>query len=254
MTSILFDVLCIVGLALVGRRYGGSRLGATLAFAWAAYPFTQYVSSSNTNDAILPAFLIWGFWLASAPWARGAFAALSGLTKFASLIVVPLWLGYRGSPLRFAAGFVAAAAASLAVLLLEPDVAEAARLFVERTLVWQIDRESPFSIWGWGQYHAAGIPDLHLVQRALQVLLVAAAVAVAFVPRQKSPLQLAALTGALLVGFELVLTHWFYLYLPWFFPFAAIALLASSPPAGAAPAETPVERDDSERRELVAAG
>jgi hypothetical protein len=23
-----------------------------------------------------------------------------------------------------------------------------------------------------------------------------------------------------------VLTHWFYLYIPWFFPFAAIALLA----------------------------
>ena len=28
-----------------------------------------------------------------------------------------------------------------------------------------------------------------------------------------------------LIGFELVLTHWFYLYLPWFFPFVAIALL-----------------------------
>ena len=30
----------------------------------------------------------------------------------------------------------------------------------------------------------------------------------------------------MLIGFELVLTHWFYLYLPWFFPFVAIALLA----------------------------
>jgi hypothetical protein len=34
------------------------------------------------------------------------------------------------------------------------------------------------------------------------------------------------LTGALLIGFELVLTHWFYLYIPWFFPFVAFALLA----------------------------
>ena len=42
-------------------------------------------------------------------------------------------------------------------------------------------------------------------------------------PRRKSPLQLAALTGALLIGFELVLTHWFYLYIPWFFPFVAVA-------------------------------
>jgi hypothetical protein len=36
------------------------------------------------------------------------------------------------------------------------------------------------------------------------------------------------LTGALLIGFELVLTHWFYLYIPWFFPFVAFALLATS--------------------------
>ena len=39
--------------------------------------------------------------------------------------------------------------------------------------------------------------------------------------------QLAALTGALLIGFEIVLTHWSYFYLSWFFPFAAFAVLAS---------------------------
>jgi hypothetical protein len=40
---------------------------------------------------------------------------------------------------------------------------------------------------------------------------------------------MAALTGAVLVGFELVLTHWFYLYLPWFFPFIALALIGPLP-------------------------
>ncbi len=29
------------------------------------------------------------------------------------------------------------------------------------------------------------------------------------------------------MGFELVLTHWFYLYIPWFFPFVIYATLAS---------------------------
>jgi hypothetical protein len=58
------------------------------------------------------------------------------------------------------------------------------------------------------------------------VLLLVAAVAVAFVPRRKSPLQLAALTAALLAGFELVQTYWLYTYIPWFFPFAAITVLA----------------------------
>jgi len=50
---------------------------------------------------------------------------------------------------------------------------------------------------------------------------------VAFVPRTKTPLQLAALTGALLIGFELVLTHWSWLYIPWFFPFVVFALLSN---------------------------
>ena len=93
---------------------------------------------------------------------------------------------------------------------------------------WQIRRDSPFSIWDWRQYHA-GLPDLHILQRVLEGLLIAGAVAAYFLPRRKSPLQLAALTAALLLGFELVLTHWFYLYLPWFFPFAAFAVLAPAP-------------------------
>jgi hypothetical protein len=64
------------------------------------------------------------------------------------------------------------------------------------------------------------------LQRVLEGALVVVAVAFAFVPQRKSPLQLAALTAVLLIGFELVLTHWFYLYIPWFFPFAAFALFA----------------------------
>jgi hypothetical protein len=233
-TSIVFDVLALVGLALVGWRFGGQWLAAALPFAWAAYPFTQYVSSSNTNDSIMPVLLIFGFWLVTSPWARGIFVALSGWTKFASLVVAPLWLSYPG-PLRlrrlrpsveFVSGFVAATLASFFVLLLEPGVVHAAQDFYDRTLRSQIDRESPFSLWDWRQYHARGLPDLHLVQRILEGLLVAGAVAVAFLPRRKTPLQLAALTAALLLGFELVLTHWFYLYIPWFFPFVAYAALA----------------------------
>ena len=233
LTSILFDVLCLLGLGLVGLRYGGPWLGAALAFAWAAFPFTQYVSQSNTNDSIVPVFLIYGFWLAAWPWLRGVFAALSGWTKFATLVVAPLWLTYPG-PLRrprpalaFAAGFVLATLAAFSVLLLDAHPVQAAQAFYERTLKTQVTRESPFSLWDWAQYHARGIPDLHVVQWVLEGLLVLGAVAAAFVPRIKTPLQLAALTGALLLGFELVLTHWFYLYVTWFFPFVAFALLAN---------------------------
>ena len=258
-TAIVFDLLCLLGLALVGLRFGGLRLASTLAFAWVAFPFTQYASSSNANDAIAPAFLIWGFWLVSSPWARGAFTALAGWTKFFALIVAPLWLTYpdvrklRLTAPRFIAAFALATVAAFSVLLLEPDLIEAGRLVFERTVESQITRESPFSLWDWGQYHAAGIPDLHAAQLVLEGLLVIGALVAAVLPTRKSPLQLAALTGALLIGFELVLTHWFYLYIPWFFPFAAVALLAAAPAAEAL--RVPEERRSGrESRDLVPAG
>jgi hypothetical protein len=227
-TSILFDLLSMAGLWLVGRRFGGLQLAAALAFAWAAYPFTQYSSSSNTNDTVMPCLLIFGFWLVSSPAGRGAFAALSGWSKFAALVVAPLWLTYPGRrpSRRFAGGFAAATLAAFSVVLLEPSPLHELRVFWDRTVTWQVGRDSPFSLWDWKQYYARGLPDLHLVQRVLQALLVAGALAAAFVPRTKSPLQLAALTAALLAGFELVLTYWLYTYIPWFFPFAAIAVLA----------------------------
>ena len=230
-TTIGWDLLCLLGLALVGRRLGGPRLGATLAFAWVAWPFSQYASSSNTNDLIQPALLVWGFYFASSPAIRGGFLALGSLTKFAPLLLLPLWSGYpetrRGRPRAlFLAGFVVATALAFWVLLLEPSPWHAARVFFDRTIRVQVGRESPFSLWDWRQYHARGLPDLHLVQRGLEVLLVAGALALWRWPRHRSPLQLAAFSAAVLIGFELVLTHWFYLYLPWFFPFVAIALLA----------------------------
>ena len=50
-----------------------------------AYPFTAYTLNANTNDAIMPAFLLWGFWLVP-PVARGASVALAGWTKFGALL------------------------------------------------------------------------------------------------------------------------------------------------------------------------
>jgi hypothetical protein len=250
-SSIAFDLLCLLGLALVGLRFGGPRLGVTLAFAWVAYPFTQYVSSSNTNDALPPLFLIWGFWLLTSPAARGAAVALSGWTKFAPLVLGPLWASYPERRLRptlvFAGSFVLASLAVFSILLLDGHPLGAAQTFWHRTIGWQLDRQSPFSLWDWRQYHA-GLPDLHVVRRVLEGLLLVGAVAVYFVPRRKSPLQLAALTAALLLGVELVLTHWFYLYLPWFFPFAAFAVLAPTAEPLRAAVRAPVERP---RQELV---
>jgi hypothetical protein len=228
-TSIAFDVLVVAALALIGLRFGGARLAVALAFGWCAFPFTAYALNANTNDAIMPAFLVLGFWLATSPWARGAAVALSGWTKFAALLVAPLWASYprldRARVLRFAGGFAAASLAAFAVLLLEPSPVAAARTFWERTLGFQAGRDSPFSLWGWGQYHAEGIPDLGVVQPVVAGLAVVLALLLVLRPREKGPLELAALTAALLVAFQLALPHWFYLYVPWVLPFVLLWLL-----------------------------
>jgi hypothetical protein len=248
-TSVLWDILCIIGLWLVGWRFGGARLAATLGFAWAAWPFSQYASSSNTNDMIQPALLIFGFYFLSSPWLRGAFGALGALVKFSPLVVLPLWSGYpdsrdRGSRRRFLFGALVAAAASFVVILFDPHPLHGAEVFVHHTFGYQFGRSSPFSLWDWRQYHAKGLPDLHWVQKVLEVALIVGAIALYRWPRRRSPLQMAAFTGALLLGFEMILTHWFYLYLPWFFPFVAFAVLAPRMAEAPAPVAVLDEEED----------
>jgi hypothetical protein len=253
-SALLFDSLTLIGLALVGWRFGRGRLAATLPFAWAAYPFTQYVSSSNANDALLPCLLVFGFWLVTSAPARGLFVGLASWAKFAALLLVPLWASYPDGLRRpravvlFALGFLAATALGFWVLLLEPDPIHAARVFWDRTFDFQLGRDSPFSIWGWAEY--PGYPDLSVPQTVLKVMLVVAALVCGVLPRRKTAIQLAALTAFLLVGFELVLTHWFYLYIPWFLPFVAFALLAPAAQPAREPAE---ETGDHEIRTLAAA-
>ena len=254
-TTVAFDLLALIGLAAVGFRFGGPVLAAMLAFAWAAYPFTQYAANSNTNDVLMPALLVWGFFLLTSDLGRGALAALAGWAKFAALIVAPLWASYPTvrrprHALLFALGFLLATVMCGWILLLDGHPGHALHVFYERTISIQVHRRSPFSIWDWGQYHA-GLPDLHLLQKVLQAVLVVGALGVAVVPREKSPLQLAALTAALLIGFQIVLTHWSLFYVTWFFPFAALALLSGTSlstehelaEAEAAPTKTPPHED-----------
>ena len=51
------------------------------------------------------------------------------------------------------------------------------------------------------------------------------AAGVAFVPRRKTAVQVAALGAAVLIAVQLGLSHWFYLYIVWWLPLALIALL-----------------------------
>jgi hypothetical protein len=224
--AILFDLLCLGGLFLLGRRIRGPTLGVVLAYAWAACPFTLFSLDTNSNDALVAAFLIGVLLVARSAPGRGALTALAGATKVAPLILAPLLATHGAPPKRristialFTIAFVTVAAIALLPIWLQGDL----RLIWDRTVGFQLDRGAPFSVWG----YYGGLDGL---QRAVQVATVAFAVAAAFIPRRRDVIGLAAVAGALLVALQLGMTYWFYLYIVWVLPFAFVAFLAREGP------------------------
>jgi hypothetical protein len=55
---------------------------------------------------------------------------------------------------------------------------------------------------------------------------------VAFLPRRRTLPQIAALAAGVLIAVQLTADHWFYLYIPWFLPLVAAALLDTRRPTG----------------------
>jgi hypothetical protein len=223
--AIAFDLLCVGGLFLLGRRLrsgdDGRALGLGLAFAWAACPWTLYTMNANANDSLIAALGIGALLTLASPMARGAMVALAAAAKFGSAALAPLFATGDGERRwRSAAIFTLAFAVVCAVVILPflPD--GGLREFYDRTLGYQATRGSPFSVWGLA-------PSLHFAQAPFRVAVVALAVAVAFFPRFKTPVQIAGLACAVTIAIQLTATHWFYFYVVWFLPFALVASFAS---------------------------
>ena len=232
--ALLFDLLACLLCFLVGRRVRGPDLGIVMAYAWAAYPFTLYVQMSNANDALVAALVLAALWAAGSARGRGAFVALAGLTKFAPLALAPLFAAHPRPRVRsiawFAAGFAVAALLAFAPILPHNGL----RAFWDHTIAFQANRGSPFSIWG---LYDPDVGWLDVAQHAVQVAGAALAVALAFVPRRRDVVGLAACAAAIVLALQLGVTHWFYLYIPWFFPLVMLALVGRfGPPAAAAAA------------------
>jgi hypothetical protein len=97
--AVFFDLATFVLLLLLGRRIrpgpAGNKLAATLAFGWAAYPYTAYALLSNSNDTLVAMLLVASLLVLARPAARGAMAALATFTKFAPAVLVPMLATYR---------------------------------------------------------------------------------------------------------------------------------------------------------------
>jgi hypothetical protein len=234
-TTIMFDLLLLLGLFLLGRRLRAgparTRMGIALAYAWAAYPYSALLIAANTNDALVPLFVVFALVVVTSSPARGAFAALGGMAKFAPLIVAPILVVGRG-PFRWrsvlVAGGVFVAVCAAVLLPFIPD--GGFREFWDTTLGFQIHRTSPLSVW-------VRDPSLHWLRSVTEVFAVGLAVTAVFLPRRRTVGQLAALCAAVLAATQVSTNYWIYFYIAWFAPLVLVALFEQHPQLGPAPRE-----------------
>jgi glycosyl transferase family 87 len=227
--AIAFDLLTLAGLILLGTRLrpgrDGKLVGAALGWAWVAYPYTAFALETNSNDTLVALACVAALLALTLEPARarlsavgrGAAIGLGAAAKFVPIVLLPLFAGRR---LRTAllCALAAAAILALVVLPLVPD--GGLRELYDRTVGYQAARPSPFSVWGQE-------PGLDWLQTGVKVATAALALLVSFLPRRRDARQVAALGAALLIGVELAMTHWFYLYVVWFVPFVLIVLLTA---------------------------
>jgi hypothetical protein len=255
--AIAFDLLAVALLFLLGRRVRGPTLGIALAYAWVSYPFTLFALESNSNDTLVAVLVLGALLAASSAPARGAFAALAGLAKFAPLALAPL-LATHGARARlepggngFQAPHLAPRArprvssafvlAFLVVVVLASIPAlghDSLHIIYQRTIAYQAGRGSPFSVWGL----FGGLGGVELV---VQLAALGLALALAVIPRRPDLIGLAAVCAAVLIALQLGVQHWFYLYIPWFFAPLILALLGAR-----SPGRLGAGSDHAARREL----
>ena len=223
--TILAFLAGAIAMLLAGWRFSGPRGGAAMFFAWSVFPYTLYSTNNNTNDVMVAAIAAIGLAAAASPIGRGATIAAGFAIKLYPLMLGPLWLlheGRRRIPMiDFFLGGAAVLMMSFWVLALDGNPIEGARLFYEKSIAFQGDRETPWTIY-------AQVPWTKTFQLPMQILVFFVALSVAFLPQRRTVRRLAALSAALVIGFQLTVNYWFYPYVTWFEPFVFLALLTAT--------------------------
>src|SRR5260221_12509812 len=146
--AVAFDLATFALLIWLGLRIRpgpvGRKLAATLAFGWAAYPYTAYALESNSNDTLVAALLVATLLVLTRPAPPAALAALATLPKFAPLVLAPLLATYRARP-RTIAIFALVFLATIGLLMLWPAIDPGLHTVYDRTIAYQSNRDSPFS-------------------------------------------------------------------------------------------------------------
>ena len=172
--AVFFDLATFALLIFLGLRIRpgpeGRKLAATLAFGWAAYPYTAYALESNSNDTLVAMLLVATLLVLARPvaearwrpWRRSPSSPPPCWCR-CSLRIGPRVLSPQGThrPLRSQSSSGAAPLRrhprafvcrclrpAAVVVMLWPAIDPGLHTFYDRTIAYQAGRDSPFSIWG----------------------------------------------------------------------------------------------------------
>lgn len=234
-TTILCHMLVLIGMVLIGwRHFGSPATGVGVATLYLLLPLTAL--NIEKIDHLLPsAILVWALYAYKRPLLSGALFGVAGFFLF-PLFLLPLWIGFywRRGASRFLYGFLFVTA-GLAVLIW---ALPALRTFMETwttSMVWRARGFGPSeeTIGFWTQMN-------EMWRWPILVIYIAAAVAVAFVPKEKNLAELLALSVLLIVAMQFLYADRGGTYIHWYLPYLLLMIfrpnLSEVRPPAVAPA------------------
>ncbi len=189
--------------------------------AWFAFPPVLLAASGGSNDLLLAACLAWMLALRTRAATSMLLLAMGAWVKLVPLILVPIWIPFRRRELARACAVAVAVSGAMVGLLVALGGLGAVSAMLH-SLSFQFQRGSYSTPW-----YTFELEWLQpLAQAAVLVTLLAAMLHLRADPSARTdPVRLSAIAAALLLGVQLAANYWTWSYLPWVFPFLAVALL-----------------------------
>jgi hypothetical protein len=217
-TGLFLDLLTLFGLYLLARKKSGHVTGLAVVFIYGISPYILGMASETgleraSHIAGMP-FIIFALLLLHRPVISGLLLGIATGMLYYPLFLAPLWFGYlwRGDGIRKGLFFLVAYAAIgiiciiMLISMVQPiDESESSvGAFIDDTIAQQQFKtgygNSPLSFWGqYPEFAAWGKPTAGILYCLFCMTL-------AFYPRQIGFERLIALTAAVLVGTQLVLS------------------------------------------------
>ena len=210
------------------RQLALPRDAMRLVLAWLAFPAVVLAASAGSNDLVLAACLAAALVLLARPGASMLVLTAAAWVKVVPVVLLPVWWA-RHRRLRAAAGALVLSAALVAWLVALGGL-DAVGAMLD-ALSFQFQRASFHAPW-----RTFGLQWLQpWVQAAVPAALTWMLLAWRSDRRlAEDQVRVAGAAGALLLMVQLSANYWTWMYLPWAFPFLALALLfdaGGQPPA-----------------------